>query len=515
MIQFECIQPTEKNAQQILEWRNDPTTRAMSFHTEARSWDSYYRFFMQRVEMFPDLPLLFALKEGTRIAYIQLDPCPHPTAPHQRCCNISINVAPEWRGAGIGTEILQVLNGWVKRQGYHAIYAEVKPDNIASQHVFEAAGYAPLGEGEKVMLDSGERIKTLRYLSTLSSAVQKPVWIIAEAGSNWRAGTPEKDLAQAKQLIEVAANAGANAVKFQVYRPETIYVENAGKSDYLAEAGIEQEIRAIFADLSMPYEMVPVLAEHCKKCGIAFMATPFSVADFEEVDPYVSVHKIASYELSHLRLLECAAHSGKPLILSTGAATTDEIAWAVDTFRSCGGKELTLMQCTAAYPAPPESLNLAALPWLAHRFGAHVGLSDHSSDPVCAPVAAVALGATAIEKHFTLSRDLPGPDHAFAIEPNELKRMVEAIRTTEQMRGCEVKVVAPAEEELRSFARRGVQALCEIQSGEQFLEGENIAILRPGKQRLGIHPLFLTEMEGKAATRSIPIGDGIQIGDWK
>lgn len=512
MIQFECIQPTEQSAQQILEWRNDPTTRAMSFHTEARSWDSFYRYFNQRVGMFPDLPLLFALKEGTRVAYIQLDPCPHPTAPHQRCCNISINVAPEWRGDGIGTEILMLLNGWVKRQGYHAIYAEVKPDNIASQHLFEAAGYTLLGEGEKEILETGEGIKTLRYLSTLSSSEKKPVWIIAEAGSNWRAGTPEKDLAQAKKLIEVAAEAGADAVKFQVYRPETVYVETAGRSDYLA---IKRDIRDIFADLSMPYEMVPSLAEHCKKCGIAFMATPFSQADFEAIDPYVSIHKIASYELSHIRLLECVARSGKPLILSTGAATEEEIAWAVDTYRALGGVELTLMQCTAAYPAPPESLNLAALPWLEHRFGTHVGLSDHSKDPLLAPVAAVALGATVIEKHYTLSRDLPGPDHAFAIEPHELKEMVEAIRTAEKMRGSPVKVVAPAEGELRSFARRGVQALREIQQGELLQENVNIAILRPGKQLLGVHPLFLAEIEGKAALRSTPLGDGIQHGDWQ
>ena len=140
MIQFEYIQATEESAKQILEWRNDPTTRAMSFHTALHSWDSYYHSFLQRTKMFPDLPLLFAVKEGIRLAYLQLDPYPHPATQHLRCCNISINVAPEWRGAGIGKEILLAVNGWVKQQGYHAIYAEVKPENIASQRVMQKCG---------------------------------------------------------------------------------------------------------------------------------------------------------------------------------------------------------------------------------------------------------------------------------------------------------------------------------------------------------------------------------------
>ena len=190
------------------------------------------------------------------------------------------------------------------------------------------------------------------------------VYIIAEAGSNWRMGTPQRDLAMARALIDVAIEAGANAVKFQTYKPETVYVKNAGHSNYLAEAGIKEDILDIFSDLSMPYDMVPKLAEYCKKGGIDFMSTPFSPADFAVIDPFVSVHKIASYEISHIHLLHLAARSGKPLVLSTGASNEEDIAWAVKTFQEAGGMDLCLLQCTAKYPAPMSSLNLKTIPWL-------------------------------------------------------------------------------------------------------------------------------------------------------
>jgi N-acetylneuraminate synthase len=340
------------------------------------------------------------------------------------------------------------------------------------------------------------------------------VFIIAEAGSNWRMGTPKRDMAMAKALIDVAVEAGADAVKFQTYRPETVYVENAGTSDYLSDAGIKEDIRDIFADLSMPYEMIPQLAEYCARQGIMFMSTPFSPADFEAINPYVKVHKIASYEISHLRLLECCARSGKPLIQSTGAAREEDISWAVDTFRAHGGQQMMLMQCTARYPAPLDSLNLRVIPWLTQRFGVPAGLSDHSRETLIGPVTAVALGARAIEKHYTLDKRLPGPDHAFALTPTELKSMVDAVRAAEQSLGDGKKIVLPAEQELHAYAQRRVQAIRPISKGERFQEGQSMAILRPGRQRQGAHPREIAMIEGKTATRDIPLGDGIRSGDW-
>jgi len=194
------------------------------------------------------------------------------------------------------------------------------------------------------------------------------IFVIAEAGSNWRMGTPNRDLKMAKTLIDVASEAGADGVKFQTYRPETVYVPNAGNSDYLVEAGIKESIIEIFKDLSMPYEMIPKLADHCKKREIQFMSTPFSVEDAKAIDPYVLIHKIASYEITHSRLIEFIAQTGKPLILSTGASTYEEIKWALDFFYEKGGTKIYLMQTTAKYPAPLSTLNLKVIPELIRRF---------------------------------------------------------------------------------------------------------------------------------------------------
>lgn len=344
---------------------------------------------------------------------------------------------------------------------------------------------------------------------------RKKVFIIAEAGSNWRAGAPRRDMRQAMALIEVAAEAGADAVKFQTYRADTVYVPNAGDSDYLSDAGIKDSIIDIFEDLSMPYEMIPELAQYCDKCGVEFMSTPFSIADAEAVDPYVKTHKIASYEISHIRLIEYAARSGKPLVMSTGGANHDEIQWALDHFLACGGEDITLMQCTAKYPAPLSSLNLLAIRDLIRKYNVPAGLSDHSRDPVTGPVGAVALGASVIEKHYTLHNMLPGPDHAFAVTPDELGCMVRAIRNMEDALGGGGKVIHDDELELRHYAQRALQATTDIKKGDTLAEGVNIDILRPGKQRQGLHPRCLRRVEGRRATRDIPLGDGLIDGDFE
>ena len=340
------------------------------------------------------------------------------------------------------------------------------------------------------------------------------VYIIAEAGSNWRMGTPQRDLEMAKRLIEAAVEAGADAVKFQTYRAETVYAPNAGMVGYLDENGIGEDIHAIFRDLSMPYEMVAVLHRYCLDREIDFLSTPFSPADFEAVDPFVPVHKVASYEVSHLRLLQLAARSGKPVILSTGASEEQDIAWAVEVLRKEGCKDLTLMQCTLRYPTPPDSVNLRGMVRLKELFGLPVGLSDHSRHPVYAPAGAVALGATVIEKHYTLDNRLPGPDHFFAITAEELKEMVRAIRNMELMLGTGEKGVQEAEQEMYHFGRRRIQTTRAIGAGETLREGHNIAILRPGNQSQGLHPMFLAQIEGKVATRAISAGAGVQQGDW-
>lgn len=515
ILRFECVQPQEEQARLVMNWRNDPQTLAMSYHSAPKEWPEFFHEFCEEYFLFPDLPPLFVLSEGQRAAFLRFRPVTDPENQQRRCCDISINVAPAWRNKGIGQKALQQVQSWTQLQGYEVLYAEVKSCNTVSIKAFQHAGFRQLSDAVKILFDTGEKFPISRFIAELEEAkVEQRVFIVAEAGSNWSLGAASRDLAMAKTMIHAAAEAGADAVKFQVFRPETIYVANAGTSDYLSGAGIKKDIRDIFEDLSMPYEMIPELAAECGTCGIQFMASAFSPADFQAIDPFVNVHKIASYELGHIHLLELAAQCGKPIFLSTGASTEDEIAWSVNFLKSRHSGPLTLLQCTACYPAQPGSMNLRAIPWLKERFKVEAGLSDHSRHPVYAPVAAVALGASVIEKHFTIDNRLPGPDHAFAVTPEELKELVQAIRLAEKMLGSWVKRVDESEFELRSYACRGIQALYDIAPGDIFKEDVNISILRPGKQLQGIHPKYISQISGKKAKRAISAGSGLQLGDW-
>ena len=513
---LEWARPIESHARIMMEWRNDPETLRNSYHQTPKVWDTFYPYFLKHYFTHPDLPPLFVWENGKRVAFLRFQPAEDPLNASRICCDISINVAPESRGRGVGKKSIMLAIDFAKMQGIDDLYAEIKIENTPSQRAFEAVGFRYLGKEDKAVFDTGENVSIVCYMYQLTPVQEDylPVFIIAEAGSNWRMGTPARDRAMAKALIEEAAKAGADAVKFQVFNPDSIYVPNAGTSDYLSESGVREEMTELFKDLAMPHEMLSELSKWARDAGIQLMATPFSADDFNAVNPYVQRHKIASYEIGHIHLIKCAAEAGKPLYLSTGAATIDEIAWAVDTYDRLGGKKLTLMQCTARYPAEPGAMNLNAIPWLKSHFRVPVGLSDHSRDPLSAPTAAAALGATVIEKHFTLHNALPGPDHAFAVQPHEFKQMVQAVRAIEPMLGSRVKYVHPVEEELRRYARRGVQAIQPIAVGDQLREGVNIAILRPGKQKLGAHPLFMPRIEGHYAKRAIETGDGIQKNDF-
>jgi N-acetylneuraminate synthase len=334
-------------------------------------------------------------------------------------------------------------------------------------------------------------------------------FVIAEAGSNWKCGTFDEDLQRAKDLIKVASRAGADAVKFQTYKAETVYVSNAGKSDYLDEHGIKQNINDIFKHLSMPYEMIPNLAEFCEKENILFMSTPFSVEDAKQINKFAQIHKVASFELNHVPLLEFLASTKKPIIISTGASTYDEIDFAVNLLRERRNNKISLLQCTSRYPAPIDALNLSVIPKMKKRYGCAVGLSDHSMDPIIAPIMMVALGGPIIEKHFTLDRNLPGPDHPFALIPEELNYMVKSIRNAERAKGTGVKKVLKEELELQRFAKRSLQAITNISKGEVLRQGENFDILRPGNKSRGLNARFLGKVNGKKAIKNIKAGEGI------
>lgn len=322
-----------------------------------------------------------------------------------------------------------------------------------------------------------------------------PCFVIAEAGSNHNGS-----LQQAFELIEVAARAGADAVKFQVFRASKLYPRTAGQTDYLK---LDKPIHDVIAEMEMPYEWLERLAERSRQRGLVFMASAFDAESVERLDPYVEAHKIASYELAHHPLIRCVASTGKPMILSTGTSSVDEVAESVEVFRRAGGTQLALLQCTAAYPAPLDSLNVAAVAGLRERFRVPTGLSDHSRDPVIAPVLAVGVGAALIEKHFTLSNTLPGPDHAFAVEPDELATMVETVRAAEQALGSSNKTIHPVELELRDFARPSLFTSRDVRIGQPFTK-ENVVVLRKGRHAGGLHPRELGRILGARCARDLP-----------
>ena len=334
-------------------------------------------------------------------------------------------------------------------------------------------------------------------------------FIIAEAGSNWKSGSYEEDLEQAKKLIKIASKAGADAVKFQTYKADTVYAYNAGNSNYLAEQGINKEINEIFEYLSMPYEMISELSQICNDEKIIFMSTPFSVEDAKQIDPFVSLHKIASFEINHVRLIEFLSKTEKPILISTGASTFDEIDFAVNLIKNNKNNEIGLLQCTSKYPAPIESLNLSTIPKMKERYNIPIGFSDHSVEPLIGPLTAVGLGATIIEKHFTLDKNLPGPDHSFAITPQELELMVKSIRYADKSKGNGEKIVLKDEQELLLFAKRRIQAIKDIRKGDILKEGFNFEVLRPGNRIRGLEPRFLDKINGAKSTKNVLKGDGI------
>jgi len=334
-------------------------------------------------------------------------------------------------------------------------------------------------------------------------------FIIAEAGSNWKSGSYEEDLEQAKKLIKIASNSGADAVKFQTYRADTVYAYNAGNSNYLAEQGINKKINEIFEYLSMPYEMISELSQICNDEKIIFMSTPFSVEDAKQIDPFVSLHKIASFEINHVRLIEFLSKTEKPILISTGASTFDEIDFAVNLIKNNKNNEIGLLQCTSKYPSPIESLNISVIPKMKERYNIPIGFSDHSVEPLIGPLTAVGLGATIIEKHFTLDKNLPGPDHSFAITPEELELMVKSIRQADKTKGNGKKMILDEEQELLLFAKRRIQAIKDIRKGDILKEGFNFEVLRPGNRIRGLEPRFLDKINGAKSTKDVLKGDGI------
>ena len=338
------------------------------------------------------------------------------------------------------------------------------------------------------------------YIGNRPIGPEEPTFVIAEAGSNHNG-----DLTTAKELIDVAAKAGADAVKFQTFRAEDLYVEDSGDVEYL---GDDRSIYEIIKDMEMPYEWISELHDYSHEQNLEFLSTPFDERSARELDEYVPAWKVASYTSSHHPFLEHLAETEKPIIMSTGAHELEEVEESVSVLRNAGVSDLVVLQCVAAYPTPLSEINVRVIETLQDKLNVLSGLSDHTLDPVTAPSAAVSLGANIVEKHFTLDKSMKGPDHQFALEPDELDRMVSAIRSTGKALGSGEKQVLEIEEELHEKARRSIHAVRDIEVGETITE-QNVDILRSGDRKMGLKPKYYQEIIGKTAAHDIPEGAGI------
>lgn len=323
----------------------------------------------------------------------------------------------------------------------------------------------------------------------------KPVFIIAEAGVNHN-GT----LALARELIDAAQEAGADAVKFQIFTPEELATADAKQAAYQKKSAKDSSQLSMLRRLALSHTHFIELKRYADKAGIMFLATPYGVSDADFLASLkVEAFKVASGDITNIPFLLHIAAKNRPVIVSTGMATLREIQDAVETLRKAAAKDIVLMQCTSEYPAPPEHANLRVIPALQKKFSVPVGLSDHT-EGIAIPIAAAAIGACVIEKHFTLDRNLPGPDHRASLEPHELAAMIRNIRSVENALGTSKKTPTREELENAKVARKSIVSERVIQKGESFTL-QNIVFKRPGT---GIAPSRWKSIVGRRAARTIP-----------
>lgn len=329
------------------------------------------------------------------------------------------------------------------------------------------------------------------------------IFIIAEAGVNHNG-----DIETAKKLVDVAVEAGADAVKFQTFKTENLVCRNASKAAYQMETTDAEESQfAMLKRLELTPDMHEELMDYCREKRIMFLSTPFDVDSLHYlVERGVELIKLPSGEITNYPLLREAAKTGKKMILSTGMSTMNEVRSAMEVLKDNGCTDITVLHCNTEYPTPYADVNLTAMQTIRKETGADVGYSDHTQG-IEIPIAAAALGAKVIEKHFTLDRNMEGPDHRASLEPEELTQMVKAIRHIEAALGAGDKEPSQSERKNMAVARKSIVAGHDIKEGEIFTE-ENLTTKRPGT---GLSPMLWNQVMGRKAKRNFLADEMIEI----
>lgn len=331
--------------------------------------------------------------------------------------------------------------------------------------------------------------------------LQNHTFIIAEAGVNHNGS-----LALAYKLVDAAKEAGADCVKFQTYITENDTAKSCEKAEYQKTEDAESQY-AMLKKLELSFDDFRKLKQYCEKKGILFLSTPFDIDSAKFLNSIdMPIWKVASSEIENFQLLKYIGETKREIILSTGMCSLNEVECAVDTLKRFGAEEINVLHCNTEYPTPMEDVNLKAMCSLAEHFHCKAGYSDHTRG-IEIPIAAVAMGAQIIEKHFTLDRNMEGPDHAASLNPEELKQMVMAIRNIEKALGTAIKRPSQSEKKNRIASRKSIVARKNIKKGELFSE-ENIIAKRPGG---GINPMHWEVVLGQKAMRDFREDEMIEL----
>lgn len=492
------VNKTDEEGKLIMEWRNDKVTRINSFNQELKEWSTFKTVFCNKYfEHY--IPPLFCVKNNKKIGFIG---CIEGDKDNEY--KISINLAPEERGKGYGKKIIKIIINYVKI-GYpnvKSFIAEIKESNLPSIKLFEGSSfkYESSYNYKGVVVNRYSYNMNQFVINNREISLSNPTYIIAELSCNHN-----QDIKTAYKLIDAVYKSGADAVKLQTYTPDcmTIDSDQVSFTECLKGTIWEGEtLYQLYSRAYTPWEWHKELKEYANKLGLDLFTSPFSpkAVDFLET-VNIPAYKVASFEITDIPLLKRIAKTGKPVIISSGMASVDELSEAVKTLRKNGSDQIAILKCTSAYPSKPENANLITIKDMQKRFKTVVGLSDHTLG-IEVPITAVALGARIIEKHFTLSRDSGSPDDAFSLTPDEFKHMVDSIRIVEKSLGG-VKYGCSAESGSKML-RKSIFVIQDIKKGGMLTE-ENIKVIRPN---YGLHSReYENIVDVKRAKRDLKRGE--------
>lgn len=494
-------------------WRNDSVVRKSAFSSDPVSLPQHEKWFSGRVG-----------NENSFLYVIEVDSIPAGQVRFEvsdSIAEINYSIASDFRGKGLAVSLMStaVTAFYEEASGIEFLRALVKSENIASNKVFEKLGFrlesTESDVNKYILTTTTSSTNEAQFKSKVMSRSEKlkiniagrsigkdfPPYIIAEMSANHN-GSLEK----AFEIISMAKKAGADAIKLQTYKPDTITMD-CDSEDFKIKGGLwdGQTLYELYEKAHMPWEWHKPLFEKAKEIGITIFSSPF---DFTAVDLLEELnapaYKIASFEAIDIPLIKYVAKTGKPMIISTGMATEIEIQEAIIAAREGGCRDLVVLHCVSGYPAPSADYNLRTITDMKEKFGALIGLSDHTIENTTA-VASVALGACMIEKHVTLDRKGGGPDDSFSLEPNELAELCRDAKIVWEALG-KVNYERKKSEEANLVFRRSLYVVKDINAGEQITH-ENVKSIRPG---YGIPPKHLDDVLGNTAKEDISRGTALQ-----